>query len=48
MNKDTNDFKEKTLKQKVLRYNEYYGMQSTFDLLYKQSKEGSSNICLIL
>ncbi len=32
----------KDLKRKVLRYNEYYNMQSTFDLLYKQSKEGSS------
>lgn len=33
---------EKTLKRNVLRYNEYYNMQSTFDQLYKQSKEGSS------
>lgn len=34
--------KEKTLKKDILRYNEYYNIQSTFDNLYKQSKEGSS------
>ncbi len=34
--------KEKTLKKNILRYNEYYNIQSTFDNLYKQSKEGSS------
>lgn len=39
---DTKDLKEKDLKRNVLRYNEYYNMQPTFDLLYKQSKEGSS------
>ncbi len=42
MYKDTRDFKEKTLKQNVLRFNEYYHMQPTFDMLYKQSKEGSN------
>lgn len=41
MYQDTRDFKEKTLKQNILRYNEYYHMQPTFDMLYKQSKEGS-------
>lgn len=29
----------KTLKKNSLRYNEYYNMQQTFDLLYKQSQE---------
>lgn len=42
MYKDTRDFKEKTLKRNVLRYNEYYQMTPTFDMLYKQSKEGSN------
>ena len=41
---DTKSFikapKEKALKREVLRYNEYYRIQSTFDNLYKQSKEG--------
>ena len=32
--------KEKALKREVLRYNEYYRIQSTFDNLYKQSKGG--------
>ncbi len=32
--------KEKALKREVLRYNEYYNIQSTFDNLYKQSKGG--------
>ena len=32
--------REKALKREVLRYNEYYNIQSTFDNLYKQSKEG--------
>lgn len=31
----------KAIKKDSLRYNEYYDMQSTFDNLYKQSKEGS-------
>lgn len=33
--------KEKSLKKNELRYNEYYQMQTIFDNLYKQSKEGS-------
>ena len=41
---DTKSFikapKEKALKREVLRYNEYYNIQSTFDNLYKQSKGG--------
>lgn len=32
----------KGLKRNILRYNEYYNMQSTFDQLYKQSQQGSS------
>ena len=32
--------REKALKREVLRYNEYYNIQSTFDNLYKQSKGG--------
>ena len=32
--------REKALKREVLRYNEYYRIQSSFDNLYKQSKEG--------
>ena len=34
--------REKALKREVLRYNEYYNIQSTFDNLYKQSKGGQN------
>lgn len=43
-NTDTKELlkaKEKSLKKNQLRYNEYYQMQTIFDNLYKQSKEGS-------
>ena len=33
--------KQRQLKKKELRYNEYYQMQAIFDNLYQQSKEGS-------
>lgn len=33
--------KESTQKKKLLRHNEYYGMQPIFDNLYKQSKDDS-------
>lgn len=43
-NTDTKELlkaKQKQLKKNELRYNEYYQMQTIFDNLYKQSKEGS-------
>ena len=43
---DAKDFikasKRKTLKKTILRYNEYYQMQTIFDNLYKQSQQGSA------
>lgn len=42
---DTKDFikasKRRKLKKTILRYNEYYQMQTVFDNLYKQSQQGS-------
>lgn len=34
--------KVKTLKNDILRHNEYYDMQNTFDRLYQQSKDGNT------
>lgn len=37
-----NEAKTKTIKKEILRYNEYYNIQSTLDNLYNQSQAGSS------